>query len=236
MLRKARKLVELLRVPSFARALRYNCAASVEHQPLMKTLALRTVVDAGANRGQFSLLIRHLFPEATIHAFEPQQMAADIYQRLFRNDSLCRLHRCALGITRGQVTMNVSNYDASSSILPIGKLHVAWLPHTYQVGTETVDIARLDEFLSAEDVGADALLKIDVQGYELQVLEGAGSLLPRFRYVFCEVSFAQLYEKQDLAHSVVTYLLDRGFEFSCVSQVSSFKHVPVQADILFARK
>ncbi len=130
--------------------------------------------------------------------------------------------------------MHVASYDLSSSLLPMGPLHRAWAPHARPAGTETVELARLDQLLSEEDIGTDAMLKIDVQGYEMAVLQGAGSLLEKFKYVFCEVSFVELYDSQDLADSVVRELLQRGFRPKCVGQVGSFNDEPVQADILFS--
>jgi FkbM family methyltransferase len=201
----------------------------------VRTLRLKTLVDAGANRGQFSLLFRHLFPEGRIYAFEPQKKAGDIYERIFGRDDKCRLFRCALGAKREMVQMHLSSYDRSSSLLSMRPVHLAWAPHARPAGTEEVEVARLDELLSEQDIAPDAMLKIDVQGYEMPVIEGAGQLLEKFKYVFCEVSFVELYDSQDLADTVTRALFQRGFRLKCVSQVGSFNKEPLQADILFAR-
>lgn len=223
----------MLPVPLYRRGLRYGARPPLDHEPLFRTMRLRTFVDVGANRGYFSLLARHLFPNATIHAFEPLLEPANVFQNIFHDDANCTLHRLALGNKPGNVEIHVAKADHSSSLLPIGPLQVAWAPHTAEIRQERVNVARLDEVISS--VEADALLKIDVQGYELCVLEGAGSLLTSFRYIYAELSFDELYTGQPIAHEVIAYLAQHGFALRCVQHVDYHLGIPIQADMLFSR-
>jgi hypothetical protein len=97
-----------------------------------------------------------------------------------------------------------------------------------------VPIVPLLQYLSPENIQSPALLKIDVQGYELEVLKGCEPLLACFRYVYSECSFVELYQGQALAGDVILYLIDRNFELSGVyGQVEDANRRPVQADFLF---
>lgn len=233
MLRKLQKLAAILPVPLYRRGLRYGARPPLDHEPLFRAMRLRTFVDVGANRGYFSLLARHVFPGAQIQAFEPLEAPASIYQKIFRDDENCTLHRCALGNASGELEMHVAKADHSSSLFPIGPLQIQWAPHTAELRTERVKVCRLDAVI--RHVEDDALLKIDVQGYELRVLEGAGSLLRSFRYIYTELSFDELYTGQPIAHEVIAYLDRQGFYLRRVHHVDYHRGLPIQADVLFER-
>ena len=83
-LRQLRKLIRILPSQGFRRGLRYGVAASMENHTLMKSIRPATLIDVGANVGQFSLLIRTLYPDAYIHAFEPLSRPAGRFARLFK--------------------------------------------------------------------------------------------------------------------------------------------------------
>src|SRR5207302_4271075 len=140
--------------------------------------------DVGANRGQFSLVCRRLKPGAQIVAFEPLPAPAAAYRALFADDRRTRLHECALAPVRGEMTMHISGRDDSSSLLPISDLQSRNFPGTEKVGTRRVPTGPLSDFLAAGDLGRQNLLKIDVQGFELEVLKSAETLLPRFRWIY----------------------------------------------------
>jgi hypothetical protein len=99
-----------------------------------------------------------------------------------------------------------------------------------------VAVRRLDEILGPEDLVAPVLLKIDVQGSELSVLEGAGSLLTLVHAVLVEASFVELYRGQALADDVWAFLHERGF--SCLgiwALTYGESGECLQGDFLFAR-
>lgn len=233
--RKLSKLVALVQDPVFIRGLCKGVAATVEHRELLEQLRPGIVVDVGANRGQFSLLARSLFPDAQVIAFEPLAGAASDYSRLFGDDEQVTLHCCALGSRTARVEMYVSRRDDCSSLLPIGPDQVRFASGTGLARREPVLVERLDALLQPQDLDGDALLKIDVQGYELEVIRGAGELLDQFRHIYCEVSFIPLYLGQPLATDVINALADRGYRLTSVNQVSFLDGVPAQADMLFER-
>jgi len=89
--------------------------------------------------------------------------------------------------------------------------------------------------LDADAILPPALLKIDVQGYELEALRGCEPLLDRFRHVYVECSFMELYEGQGLASEVIGYLAVYGFRLVGVYNMGyDRKGHAIQGDFLFA--
>jgi hypothetical protein len=133
-----------------------------------------------------------------------------------------------------EAPIHVSRADDSSSLLPISDLQTGLFPGTAEKETRAVTVKPLDRILETKDVLAPALLKIDVQGYEREVLEGCASLLPCFSYVYVECSFLELYTGQALAHDVVDLLSGNGFALEGVYNLTYDKAgLAVQGDFLF---
>jgi FkbM family methyltransferase len=215
---------------------RAGVAAAIEHEALLKTLDFATVVDIGANRGQFALVARHCFPNSRIIAFEPLA-AAERFRSALRGDSLVTLHNVAIGPAKEEATMHVTAEDDSSSLLPITALQQSLSAGTREVATATVQVETLPDRIKDDDLKSPALLKIDVQGYELAVLHGCALLLPRFSHVYIECSFVELYAGQALAAEVIDHLSDHGFDVRGVYNVQyDSQGSALQADLLFAAR
>jgi hypothetical protein len=108
---------------------------------------------------------------------------------------------------------------------------------THEVRTEAAEVVPLEDRLSRVQIIAPAMLKIDVQGYELQVLQGCQTLLDAFDFIFAELSFVELYTGQALAPQVIGWLSDQGFELrGCFASALSYKDGQmIQGDFLFRR-
>jgi FkbM family methyltransferase len=231
------KILRVLWIPQYrATFLRTGVAASTEHDAILGGLNLDTVVDIGANRGQFAICCRRLFPAAQIFSFEPLRKAADIYRNVFARDSRACLFNTAVAATSGSKVIHVSQWDVSSSLLPIGQAQHDNFPFSKEARQEVVTTEPLSACLDAAAIGPRALLKLDVQGFELTALQGCADLLHRFEFVYVETSFIELYIGQALATDVVAFLLSRGFKLLCVANLSAGKSArPIQADFLFSR-
>lgn len=104
----------------------------------------------------------------------------------------------------GQADINVSGRATSSSLLPVLPMHVAASPESSYIGKEGVRIIRLDSLWGTSiEPGARVFLKVDVQGYEKRVLEGAGRVLPAVMALELELSFFSLYEGSSLAYEIL---------------------------------
>ena len=233
-LTQLKKGLVLLRHPLFRHGLRHGVGASIEHCAALAPLKLKTVIDIGANVGQFTLLIRALFPQAHIVAFEPLARPANKYRKLFAADKVVTFYQAAIAPTSEQRRMHVSRRDDSSSLLPISSRQVEFAPGTETVRMEKVDLAPLSHFISVNEIVRPALLKLDVQGFELEALKASETLLSQFDYIYVEVSFVPLYEGQVLAHELIDWLAERSFliEGAGNPAYGNDKRI-VQLDLLF---
>ena len=147
---KACKLAGILAVPAWRAALRrHRVAAGVEHARVLRNLGpVRTVVDIGANRGQFALVARHCFPEARVVSFEPLPGPAALWQAVFKGDEQASLIEAAVGPDAGEAQIHVSARDDSSSLLPITARQNALFPGTAESGTATIRVMRLADRIS----------------------------------------------------------------------------------------
>jgi FkbM family methyltransferase len=207
----------------------------VEHDATPLRRDFRTVIDAGANRGQFAVYAARRFPQATLICFEPLPEPRAQLTRAVGAGERLRVSEFALGMTNEDAAFHVSAADDSSSLLPIGQRQRDAFPGTGERTTISVQVRRLDEVLHTEELAAPVLLKIDVQGGELGVLQGAARLLGSIHAVVVEVSFVELYSGQALADDVWDYL--RGFGFSCRGAWSLTYGAGgecLQGDLLFA--
>jgi FkbM family methyltransferase len=232
------KIGRVLWINEYRRAfLRTRVAASTEHDSMLAGLAIDTVVDIGANRGQFALCARRLFPNALIYSFEPLQRPAETYRRVFKDDPRAVLYNTAIATDSGSTPMHVSRWDGSSSLLPIAKAQHDNFPFTEESGQETVSTARLSTCLNSAAIVGTALLKLDVQGFELAALQGCEERLDQFDYVYVEASFIELYVGQALASDVCRFLISKDFDLTCVANLSYGRsRRAIQADFLFARR
>jgi FkbM family methyltransferase len=235
-MRRLAKSARLARTPIYRRGLFAGVAAAIEHESALRGLEVGEIIDVGANKGQFSLVARRLFPDARIHAFEPLGEPFSRFRALFGDDEKTTCHQVALGESPGRATIHISGQADSSSLLPITPLQDHLFPGTKEVATRSIDVARGDDFFQEGRPNDQVLIKLDVQGFELVALSGLQTTLSRSRYVYTEVSFQELYMGQALAHDVIGWLGDRGFRLRGVYNLSTdMAGAPVYADFLFSR-
>lgn len=234
LLRRIHKLYQAGRSTRLLRALLVRrVLAGTEHRHVFVP-GLATVVDIGANRGQFALAVKRWAPEAKVIAFEPLPMAAENFRKVFRGDAGVTLHQTAIGPETGETIIHVSYADDSSSLLPISHLQEQLFPGTGEIRTEPVQVAPLSNYLAHNDIICPAMLKLDVQGYELEALRGCEELLPVFSYVYVECSFVELYSGQALVNDIIDWLRKRGwFLRGSYNMIYDRMGKSIQADFLF---
>ena len=233
---RAGKLAAVLRESQYRRALRYGVAASVEHEAIPLPEDFRTVIDAGANRGQFALFAARRFPRAALLCSSRFKVPRRKLRRALGYMPLLSVFDVALGAHSGEAVFHVSAADDSSSLLPIGGRQQDAFPGTEERTTIVVAVRRLDEAVTPADLNAPVLLKIDVQGGELGVLQGADDILGRIDAVLVEVSFVELYAGQALVDQVWGFLNAKGFTCRGVWSVAyGAGKECLQGDLLFAR-
>lgn len=210
---------------------------------LAKMLTLHridTVLDVGANEGQYALFLRKLGYEGRIISFDPLTATHQQLQRLAAHDASWTVApRMAIGDQEGEVRINVaSNNGASSSILRMLEAHERAAPKVRYVGSEVVPMSRLDR-VAARFLGQaeNVFLKVDVQGYEYQVLQGCRTLFPRIAGVQLELSLVPLYEGQALFSGLSDYMRQQGFDIWGIlpGLVDNSSGRLLQTDVVFFR-
>lgn len=236
LLLRCQKLIYCATHPWCWRPLRYGVAPSLEHLSVLRLLDYDKLLDVGANRGQFSLFSKCVFPRVSIQAYEPFPPEALKFKKALASWSDVTLHPVALGSRHDEVEFHVSKCADSSSILPIGALQRHLFPSTSETSTCRVPVAPLDSFPDHWNSASRALLKIDVQGYELEVLRGAVQTLKHCAYVYVECSEVPLYEGQALRPAVQEFLEQHGFcRRSRHNETFDSGGTLIQADYLFER-
>jgi len=173
----------------------------------------RTVIDVGANVGQFALAALELWAPTSLHAFEPLEEAQQVLHRHLARYPQSKLHPVALGAEDGVLTFHVNAHSHSSSLLQLAEGHRTAFPGAREVAEVGVHVRTLDVELSSADLPTPTLLKVDAQGYERWVLDGAPATLRRTRWVLLELSFRQMYEGEPPFLDMVQYMSTRGFRF-----------------------
>jgi FkbM family methyltransferase len=171
------------------------------------------VVDVGANTGQFSEELRDGGFTGHILSIEPLSAAHQVLlQNSQRDDSWEVFPRCAVGDIDGEAMINVSQNSVSSSILPMLSIHSIVAPQSSYVTQEKILIFKLDSILPAKIKDFNSpLLKIDTQGFEWNVLDGARNVLPRIKAIQMELSLVHLYDGQYLWLECIERLKNLGF-------------------------
>jgi FkbM family methyltransferase len=233
---RARKLGRAVADPSYRGALLMGVVAASEHDSDPLPADLRTIVDVGANRGQFALVAARRWPSAVLICLEPLGKPRKTLRRALRRHSRLKVIDAAASDASGTAVLHVSRSDDSSSLRAITDRQTLLFPGTEEVGTVPVRTVRLDEVIAIRVHERPALLKIDVQGGELDALHGATGLLPTIDFVLVESSFTELYAGQALADDVIRFLQSQGFALSAVLAPTVGRDgVVVQADLLFTQ-
>jgi FkbM family methyltransferase len=154
-------------------------------------LGTELVIDVGAAHGQTGLALRRNGYRGQIVSFEPLAEAFAGLQHASAHDDGWTAHRVALGTTDGSTTIHVAANSDSSSVLPMSGYLTEIAPHVREVNTATVSTARLDSF---DLGGVPTFLKLDVQGLERAVLDGARVTMPSVVGLQIELSLVSLYD------------------------------------------
>src|SRR5215218_7991115 len=120
----------------------------------------RTVVDVGANVGQFAVASAKLFPEAEVHSFEPiPECAAELRKNVARLGNVA-VHPFALGEEKGSVSFHVSSHSHSSSVLPMAETHRKAFPEAWEERTIEVEVSTLDRAFEGVELKRPVLIKL----------------------------------------------------------------------------
>jgi FkbM family methyltransferase len=195
--------------------------------------AARPVVfDVGANTGQTIARVRHFMPGATIHSFEPSESTFEELRERYGDDPLIHLNRVALGARREERKLFENVSSEMTSFLPLGEHGWGSVAATTLVPVET-----LDDYSERAGVARIDLLKLDTQGFELEVLRGGAETLAagRVTLVLAEVFFADVYESAPSFCEVQQAVSQHGFVLVSIYDLHYIGRRAGWCDALFVR-
>jgi FkbM family methyltransferase len=179
----------------------------------LRNAGIKTILDIGANTGQFAKSIHQLFPEAALYSFEP---LSDCYEELianFANVPQFKAFNLALGDETGSVEIYRSEFSPSSSLLPMAELHKNCFPFTKNQSIEEVKVVCLDTISKSLELRKPMLVKLDVQGYEDKVISGGKGVISQADIIIVELSVEQLYDGQPLFDDIYKTIMGMGFKY-----------------------
>jgi FkbM family methyltransferase len=203
-----RALVAFVRWPKFS-VTSFKMISGLTHRGIVPA----TVIDVGANVGQFAVAAAKLFPNVRVHPFEPAPEAAEQLRRNVAGIGNIRVYPIALGDTEGTVELHINSHSHSSSILRLAKSHRVAFPDAREIGTVAVKLSTLDDIFGEAELVPPVLLKLDVQGYEAMALRGGKETLKRVDYAVVETSFKPLYKGEAPFTELLRLMEDLGFSF-----------------------
>ena len=196
---------------------RYPARDLRRRQNLMSHYKINKVIDVGAFNGSYALELRELGYRGNIVSFEPRLKSYEEMQVKSNKDNRWETINAALGNEDGEAEINIAGNEASSSMLEMKDIHFDSAPESAYVGTEKIKISKLDSvFDEICEVGDNILLKIDTQGFEKSVLDGAINSLPNITGLQLEMSLVNLYDGEILYFEMINFLLKHGFELCSI--------------------
>lgn len=198
---------------------------------LLSKVEVKHIMDGGAHRGDFSLSMLSAFPDATIYAFEPQSTSWNLLVKTASRNSRIKPFQYALGADSGSAKFYINQSTLTSSLLPSSHLGLKYFKEFNQPhGSETVRIVRLSDFLEKEAITHIDILKLDLQGYEIQALRGLSGRIDSVKLIYTEVLFVDIYENGCLFENLCDYLKQRRFNFY---QLYNLVSSPLDGRLLF---
>lgn len=200
---------------------------------------IQLVLDVGANEGQFIKTSLTLLPGVPVYAFEPNPDAMQILKNCDWNGEAVTLFPIALGSQQETLILNVSKFSPATSLLQNSTQLTSEFPETSTEKTINVDVERLDNVIQTLGTSVDnLLLKIDVQGFELEVLKGAVGAFKQILVIVCEVNLALLYEQQCTLDSILAFLQNHDYQLVDISNPvrSRTTEEALYVDLAFIRK
>jgi FkbM family methyltransferase len=200
---------------------KYNPATSEELRriKLLQHYQIDLVFDIGANKGQYALGILDAGYSNRIISFEPLSAVHHVLtEESKKHPAWLVAPRCAVGSKKEEIEINISANSVSSTLLNMLDSHLEGAPESKIIGKEKVQVFPLDELSTTYLKDAkNIFLKIDVQGFEQEVLKGAQQILKQAKGIEMEISLVALYEGQNwLLPQVLEYMERNGFQLRSI--------------------
>jgi|APSaa5957512535_1039671.scaffolds.fasta_scaffold83734_2 FkbM family methyltransferase len=201
-----------------------NSARTAPFDCVPADMNVKWVLDIGANVGDITISALNSFPGAQVICFEPVQSTFEILSnRLAPYSERVHLHNCALSNSTGEGEINITNFPGANSIMPQAKLHQNCNPHVHELGKESISLVRLDDISDKFPTRNIDIMKIDVEGFELNVLNGGREFIAEHvDVIIIEISLMRdvSWEKQSV-FDIFAFMKEAGF---CLVNVFDVHH------------
>lgn len=190
---------------------------------LRTSAGIRTVIDVGANNGEFAEFLSSYFDAVRTIAIEPLPGCVEQIRQRKRAIQHLTVFECAVSDHEGRATLFENAYAPASSLLPVSRNSTDEFPQTAGPLREVeVAVSRLDDLVDPANLEGTVLIKLDVQGLEDKVIRGGETVFRAAKFVLVEMSFVPMYDGQPLFEEVHALLVDMGFRFAGIkNQVDS---------------
>lgn len=194
--------------------------------------------DVGANIGQYAKYFRSTGFKGNIYSFEPQSEAFKILTKKASGDSKWKTFNFGLGSSNEKSVINISKNSVSSSILDINACLLETAPETEYVSKEEIEVKRLDSFVKEINFQGRFFLKMDAQGFESKILEGALGCFDNIYALQLESSCIPLYKEEKLFDEMKRFIESKGFYLSSLESGFSDPNSGrlLQAEMIFLRE
>lgn len=219
-------------IRNFAKKIGYELIKSKKQPTLSNHLAcvlshykIDTIIDVGANIGQFGQDLRNLGFRGKILSFEP---VLETYQQLVENslkDENWHTFNAALGEENNEAVINISDSSDLNSILNANEFGVKTFSHLAQKKQQLIKVYKLDNFISSNNLtlGSNIMLKTDTQGYDLKVFRGAKSILANIKCIVTELSLTPIYAEMPHYLEALSEYETNNFQVSGIYPISRNK-------------
>jgi FkbM family methyltransferase len=188
---------------------------------LLSKHEINLILDVGANIGQFGSETRKIGYKGKIVSFEPLSEAFEKLRSVSKSDDLWKVENIGLGDINKKLEINISGMSASSSFLEMKNdiISSTYTSANY-IGKETIDVYRLDSIFKNyyNPQNSNVFLKIDAQGYEDKILNGAIESLKYIKGIQLEMSLIELYKGEILFLQMLNKIYELGYELCNIEQ------------------
>ena len=206
-------------------------APNIEVINLLPKDKINTIIDVGSNKGQFILLSKKFYPNCTIYSIEPITEIFNKLKKNFENYNKIKFYNLALGNKNTIKKIFITKRQDSSSILkPRKNIHTSY----NLINNQKIKIIKSSEILTNHQIKKKILVKIDVQGYEIEVLKGFGKKIKNINYILIEVTKGKIYKKQPSYVEIYKFLKKKNFKQKSYTKWERlFNSNIYQKDVLF---
>lgn len=200
-----------------AQVLRYPSVDIQRRLKLFNYLKINLVIDVGANIGNYGLELIELGYKGNIVSFEPINNAFKKLELNTKKHKNWIAFNNALGDFDGSTTINISKNSDSSSILDMLPIHLDSAPQSKYIAKENIIVKKLDTIYNEICKPNDSVyLKIDTQGFEKKVLDGAIHSIKTIKAIQIEMSITPLYESSLIYKDIIKFLEENGFKLASI--------------------